>query len=120
MELCIALAEGTPWLGFECKKSRVLYINLEIDPASCFMRFLKIYDALGIKKKHSRDIDIWNLSGNAVKLDKLVPKLIRRVHATKHLDAHRFYKDLQFINGDEEQRFGLMRRHSAISLTNLQ
>ncbi|MBO5555952.1 MAG: PriCT-2 domain-containing protein, partial [Oscillospiraceae bacterium] len=34
MELCIAIAEGRPWLGFNCKKGRVLYINLEIDPAS--------------------------------------------------------------------------------------
>ena len=33
MELCIAIAEGKPWLGFPCKKGRVLYVNLEIDPA---------------------------------------------------------------------------------------
>ena len=100
MELCIALAEGTPWLGFECKKSRVLYINLEIDPASCFMRFLKIYDALGIKKKHSRDIAIWNLRGNAVPLDKLVPKLIRRVR-DQHFDAIIVDPIYKVITGDE-------------------
>ena len=51
MELCIALAEGKPWLGFPCKKSRVLYVNLEIDAASCYQRFLKIYDALKLPKK---------------------------------------------------------------------
>ena len=48
MELCIALAEGKPWLGFPCKKGRVLYVNLEIDPASAINRFLKIYDALSL------------------------------------------------------------------------
>ena len=48
MELCIAIAEGKPWLGFPCKKGRVLYVNLEIDPASAINRFLKIYEALGL------------------------------------------------------------------------
>ena len=42
MELCIALSEGSSWLGFKCKKSKVLYVNLEIDPASCIHRFLEI------------------------------------------------------------------------------
>ncbi|MBQ8159412.1 MAG: PriCT-2 domain-containing protein, partial [Clostridia bacterium] len=71
MELCIALAEGKPWLGFECRKSRVLYVNLEIDPASCVTRFLKIYDALGYKDRHMNDIVIWHLRGHAVPLDQL-------------------------------------------------
>ena len=79
MELCIAIAEGKPWLGFPCKKGRVLYVNLEIDPASCIMRFMKIYEALGIKKQNMDNIVIWNLRGHAVPLDKLVSKLIRRV-----------------------------------------
>ena len=42
MELCIAIATGGEWLGFPCKKGRVFYINLEIDPNSCITRFLKI------------------------------------------------------------------------------
>ena len=78
MELCIALAEGIPWLGFPCKKSRVLYVNLEIDPASCINRFLRIYDALKVPKKHMDDIVIWNLRGKALPLDKLVGKLVHR------------------------------------------
>ena len=79
MELCVALAEGTQWLGFSCKKSKVLYVNLEIDPSSCIHRFKSIYDALKITPKNSGDIQIWNLRGHAVPLDKLVPKLIRRI-----------------------------------------
>ena len=100
MELCIALAEGKPWLGFPCKKSRVLYVNLEIDPASCYQRFLKIYDALKLPKKHSKDIAIWNLRGNAVPLDKLVPKLIRRVR-DQHFDAIIIDPIYKVITGDE-------------------
>jgi len=79
MELCIALAEGKPWLGFPCKQGRVLYVNLEIDPASCINRFMKIYEALHLPMKHMDNIVIWNLRGFAVPLDRLVPKLIRRV-----------------------------------------
>ncbi len=79
MELAIALAEGTKWLRFQCKKSKVLYINLEIDRPSFINRFIEIYKAMKIKPKHSHDIVIWNLRGEAMPLDKLVPIIIRRV-----------------------------------------
>ena len=52
MELAVSLSEGIEWLGFKCKKSRVLYINLEIDNASFIDRFDEIYKALKIKPKH--------------------------------------------------------------------
>ena len=100
MELYIAIAEGKPWLGFPCKKGRVLYVNLEIDPASCIMRFMKIYDALGIKKQNMENIVIWNLRGHAVPLDKLVPKLIRRVR-DQHYDAIIVDPIYKVITGDE-------------------
>ncbi len=100
MELCIAMAEGKPWLGFPCKKSRVLYVNLEIDPASCINRFMKIYKALGYEQKHAKDIIIWNLRGHAVPLDQLVPKLIRRVR-DQHLDAIIIDPIYKVITGDE-------------------
>ena len=100
MELCIAIAEGKSWLGFPCKKGRVLYVNLEIDPASCIMRFMKIYEALGWQKKHMDDIIVWNLRGHAVPLDKLVPKLIRRVH-DQHFDAIIVDPIYKVITGDE-------------------
>ena len=100
MELCIAIAEGKSWLGFPCKKGRVLYVNLEIDPASCIMRFMKIYEALGWQKKHMEDIIVWNLRGHAVPLDKLVPKLIRRIH-DQHFDAIIVDPIYKVITGDE-------------------
>jgi regulatory protein RepA len=42
IELAIALSEGTKWLGFQCKKSKLLYVNLEIDPASVTQRLIEI------------------------------------------------------------------------------
>lgn len=100
MELCIALAEGKEWLGFKCKKSRVLYVNLEIDPASCINRFIKIYNALKIPMKHADDIVIWNLRGHAVPLDKLVPKLVRRA-SSQQFDAIIVDPIYKVITGDE-------------------
>ena len=77
IELTIALAEGAKWLGFQCRRSRVLYINLEIDPKSLLNRFFVIYEALGIKPQYYKDIVIWNLRGEAQPLDQLAPDLIR-------------------------------------------
>ena len=100
MELCISIAEGKKWLGFDCKKGRVLYVNLEIDPASAINRFLKIYEALGWKMTHAENIIIWNLRGHAVPLDKLVPKLVRRVR-DQQLDAIIIDPIYKVITGDE-------------------
>lgn len=100
MELCIAIAEGKKWLGFPCRKGRVLYVNLEIDPASAINRFLKIYEAQGLPIKQAENIIIWNLRGHAVPLDQLVPKLIRRVRDLK-LDAIVIDPIYKVITGDE-------------------
>lgn len=81
IELCCAIAEGEEWLEWECTKGRVMYVNLELDRASCLHRFKDVYNALGWQPKNLNNIDIWNLRGKSVPMDKLAPKLIRR--ATK-------------------------------------
>ena len=78
IELCIAIAEGRQWHGWDCKRGRVLYVNLELDRASCLHRFKNVYSAAGIKPEHLQNLDIWNLRGRSVPMDKLAPKLIRR------------------------------------------
>jgi RecA-family ATPase len=78
IELAIAMAEGGEWLGHRCRQGRVLYINLELDRASALNRFAAIYRALGIPPAHIDMIDMWNLRGKTMPLDKLTPKLIRR------------------------------------------
>jgi RecA-family ATPase len=100
MELAIALAEGIKWLGFQCKKSKVLYVNLEIDEPSAINRFAVIYKAMKIKPKYSHDVVIWNLRGRAMPLDKLVPKLIRKV-ANQDFDAIIIDPIYKVITGDE-------------------
>ena len=78
IEMCIAIAEGTKWLNWQCSQGRVLYVNLELDRASCLHRFKDVYNAVGIKPQNIGNIDIWNLRGKTVPMDKLAPKLIRR------------------------------------------
>lgn len=78
IQLCIAIAEGTKWLGFKCTQGRVMYVNLELDNASCKHRFKDVYAALKLKPDHVSNIDIWNLRGKSIPMDKLAPKLVRR------------------------------------------
>lgn len=78
IQLCAAIAEGREWLGWPCAKGRVLYVNLELDAPSCLNRFRAVYEALGWPTNHLGDIDIWNLRGKAVPMDRLAPKLVRR------------------------------------------
>ena len=78
INLVICIAEGLPWLGRQCERGRILYVNLELDRASCLHRFRDVYTALEITPHHLENIDIWNLRGKSVPMDKLVPKLLRR------------------------------------------
>lgn len=78
IEMCIAIAEGNKWLNWQCTQGRVLYVNLELDRASCLHRFKDVYEALNIAPENINNIDIWNLRGKTVPMDKLAPKLIRR------------------------------------------
>jgi RecA-family ATPase len=78
IELAVAIAEGREWMGMPCRQGPVLYINLELDRASCLHRFRQVYEALGWKPETISAIEVWNLRGHAVPLDKLAPKLIRR------------------------------------------
>ena len=78
IEMSIAIAEGKKWLSWECAKGRVLYVNLELDRPSALHRFKDVYTAMGLQPNNINNIDIWNLRGKTVPMDKLAPKLIRR------------------------------------------
>lgn len=100
IELCCAVAEGKPWLGFGCTHGKILYVNLELDRASCLHRFKDVYTALGWAPEHLSNIDIWNLRGKSVPMDKLAPKLIRRA-AKKDYIAIVIDPIYKVITGDE-------------------
>lgn len=100
IELAIAIAEGKKWLEWQCAQGRVLYVNLEVDSASCFHRFKKEYEAMGLDPKNIGNIDIWNLRGKSAPLDKLAPKLIRRAKK-KNYEAVIIDPIYKVITGDE-------------------
>lgn len=100
IELTCAIAEGKKWLGWQCTKGRVLYVNLELDRASCLHRFKDIYAALGWKPENVHNFDIWNLRGKSVPMDKLAPKLIRRA-SKKNYIAIIIDPIYKIITGDE-------------------
>lgn len=100
IELVIAIAEGREWLKWPCAKGKVMYVNLELDRASCLHRFKDVYDALGWEGANISNIDIWNLRGKSVPMDKLAPKLIRRA-AKKDYIAIIIDPIYKVITGDE-------------------
>lgn len=85
IELCISIAEGINWLGWKCAQGKVMYVNLELDRASCLHRFKDVYNALSIRPNNLSHIDIWNLRGKSIPLDKLAPKLIRRAQKKNYI-----------------------------------
>lgn len=98
--MCVSIAEGLPWFGWECAQGRVLYVNLELDRASCLHRFKDVYQAMGASPNNLANIDIWNLRGKSKPMDELAPSLIRRALKTRPIAViiDPIYK---VITGDE-------------------
>lgn len=99
-QLAIATANGSKWLGKQCKQGDVLYVNLELARSSFINRSIEIHKALNIKTKTNSTIDIWHLRGRSNPMDKLAPKLIRRAMKKKYklIIIDPIYK---VITGDE-------------------
>ena len=78
MRLAIGIAEGMKWFGSECRQGKVLFVNMEIDGASCYNRFRAIYKAMGMNFDiHAENLTIWNLRGFSMPLSDLTPHIIR-------------------------------------------
>lgn len=100
IEMCIAIAEGMKWFSWPCTQGKVMYVNLELDRASCLHRFKDVYQELHIAPRGLKNIDIWNLRGKSIPMDKLAPKLIRRA-AKKNYIAIIIDPIYKVITGDE-------------------
>ncbi|MEG0075799.1 MAG: AAA family ATPase [Eubacterium sp.] len=100
IEMCISIAEGKKWFDWQCAKGKIMYVNLELDRASCLHRFKDVYDAMNIPPENINNIDIWNLRGKSIPMDKLAPKLIRRA-AKKNYIAIIIDPIYKVITGDE-------------------
>lgn len=83
LELAVCIAEGLPWLGFQCAQGRVLYVNLELDEESCKERLALVRRAIDAPNKYP--VDTWNLRGRSCPMDKLAPILIRKAAKNGYL-----------------------------------
>lgn len=80
LDLAIAITRGDKWLGHQCRKGNVLYVNLEIDRASLYHRLLAIYEARHYPPHQMDGLAVWNLRGRARTLDQLVEPLVQQLN----------------------------------------
>lgn len=85
IDLAEAICVGGEWLGMQCDEGKVFYINLEIDPDEFRWRQHEVWkerpesiDNASVPKIN-RNFVRWNLRGHATNMDKLAPRLVRRV-----------------------------------------
>lgn len=101
LQLGLAIARGEEWIGQPCRKGKVLYVNLELDPRSAVARVYDILEQDGLSFSAVRDnFMIWNLRGKAVPMDRLSKKLIRRTEKYK-FDAVIIDPIYKVLTGDE-------------------
>lgn len=106
IELALCIATGKSWLGFECAKGKVLYINLEVDGSSFLHRVADVKNSMGIADKVS--LEIWNLRGQKADIATLSPRLIRRAEG-KNYDAI-IFDPLYKINVSDENNASEMAK----------
>ena len=109
MRLAVGIAEGMAWFGAKCTQGRVLYLNMEIDHASCIDRFLKIYKALGLTFNiHQSNIDIWPLRGFSRPLSEMTDLIIEEAGTGKYVAIviDPLYK---LMDGDENSNSDISR-----------
>ena len=106
IELAVALSEGLPWLGFQCRKSRVLYVNFEIAAPSFAHRVDDVFKAYGTEAT-GHNLQVWNLRGKSMSMSSNDKKkgfdkrLIQRVVRDGHYDVIIIDPIYKVLDGDE-------------------
>ncbi len=72
--LAVSVATGTPFLHWKTNRSRVLYINLEIDRSFFTRRIESIRSARGLESVG--DLDVWNLRGHSTSAKQLIGRIL--------------------------------------------
>lgn len=79
LELALSVATGKPWLGtYDCTQGNVLYINGEIDRASCDRRIMAILERMGIDRMDLRGkMDVMTARGYDLSAAQVITKVSR-------------------------------------------
>lgn len=107
IELAAALASGGKWLGWECRKSKVLYFNFEIDPASFVWRIHKVCDALHTRPEPGM-LQVWNMRGKFVGLDDFIDA-VTSYCSTQHIDVLIIDPIYKLTMGDENKASDIIK-----------
>ncbi len=84
--LAVSVATGSDFLGRRTTKGRVLFINLEIQPAFFARRITKVCEALGLSVGSIRgNLDTWNLRGHAADLSRMLPFLLSKIRSGEYV-----------------------------------
>lgn len=73
LDMCIGVATGQNWLGFETARGRSLYVNLELIEYSVQQRITAITSARA--ERMPEELHVWNLRGRARPLPELLAEL---------------------------------------------
>lgn len=76
MDMTVAVATGTPWLGFRTHQVPVLHIDFELPSWGLKHRRQALREARNITKK--MDVDWWSLDGYQRSIDELLPLISAR------------------------------------------
>jgi AAA domain/DnaB-like helicase N terminal domain len=78
MHLALAIATGQKWLGHQCTKGSVLYVNFELPEPFFRERALWILKQMGIKEIPTLFHEL-NLRGYAGPAEEILPKVARKI-----------------------------------------
>jgi hypothetical protein len=76
-DLALSLSAGAPWLGFETRPAKVLYVNLELKEYYMQHRLTEIQRVRDLSFAKDR-LFVWNLRGAAFSRDQLCAELLER------------------------------------------
>ncbi|MFC1479159.1 AAA family ATPase [Planctomycetota bacterium] len=75
MQLSTAVATGREWIGLQCERANVLFVDMELQPVSFQNRLEKIYQAMKVKIEPG-SFDRLSLRGQGIKIKKLALETI--------------------------------------------
>lgn len=99
MNQATCLAEGIPFLGMETAKSKVLYLDLELNQADAMDRFWSIALAMGLKSPPA-NLYHWGLRKYTYDISVIIETLNNRLPELGSLDA--IYLDPWYMIGQSE------------------
>jgi hypothetical protein len=82
IDLAVSVSTGVPWLGFETRAGKVLYVNLELQTAFYRARLEDVFRAKGVELDER--LEIWNLRGFVADYQALIPRIRDRIRNEGH------------------------------------